>query len=74
MEKMSTPERLERMQAKMAERNAQMQKRMEGTKIFYASLTAEQKQVFDKESAHAMGRMVGGMHRMKHADGHTSKR
>jgi len=74
MEKMSTPERLERMQAKMAERNAQMQKRMEGTKIFYASLTAEQKQVFDKESAHAMGRMAGGMHRMKHADGHTSKR
>jgi hypothetical protein len=38
-----------------------MQKRMEGTKTFYASLSAEQKQVFDQESARAMK----GMHAMK---------
>lgn len=74
MDAMSTPERLDRMQAMMVERNVQMQKRIEGTKSFYTSLTAEQKQVFDKESVHAMGRMAGGMYRMKYAGPHHSMR
>jgi Spy/CpxP family protein refolding chaperone len=72
MEKMSTPERLDRMQAMKVERDAQMQKRITGTKDFYASLSAEQQQIFDKETAQAMGRMGGGMHRMQHGGGHHS--
>lgn len=70
MEKMTTPERLDRMQAIKTERDAQMQKRIDGTKTFYAALNAEQKQVFDKESARAMGHVKGGMHPMKQGDGH----
>jgi hypothetical protein len=65
LEKMTTPERIERMQAMKAAQDAQMQKRMEGTKTFYASLSAEQKQVFDQETARAMSGMKG-MHGMKH--------
>jgi hypothetical protein len=64
MESMTTPERMERMQAFKAERDAMMQKRMEATKIFYAGLSAEQKKVFDEEARHwmkgPMGR--GGVH------------
>lgn len=62
LEKMTTPERLDQMQAMKTARDAQMQKRMEGTKTFYAGLSAEQKQVFDQETARAMK----GMHGMKH--------
>jgi hypothetical protein len=65
LEKMTTPERLDHMQTMKATRDAQMQKRMEGTKTFYASLSAEQKQVFDQESARAMKGMHG-MKGMKH--------
>ncbi len=54
LEKMSTPERLDQMQAHMTQRNAQMQKHIDATKTFYASLNAEQKKVFDKESARFM--------------------
>jgi Spy/CpxP family protein refolding chaperone len=68
MEKMTTPERLDRMQAMKVERDAHMQKRLEATKAFYGSLTTEQKQVFDKESRHAMH--GGGMHTMKHQGSH----
>lgn len=68
MEKMTTPERLDKMQAMKTERDAHMQKRMEAIKAFYASLSAEQKQVFDKESSHAMH--DGGMHAMKHQGSH----
>ncbi|MFO0106547.1 MAG: Spy/CpxP family protein refolding chaperone [Burkholderiales bacterium] len=73
MEKMSTPERLERMQAMKAERDAHMQKRINGTKAFYASLSAEQQQIFDKETAQAMGRTGGDMHRMQHGGGHHGR-
>jgi protein CpxP len=72
MEKMSTPQRLDRLQAIKVEKDAQMQKRINATKDFYASLSAEQQQIFDKETAQAMGRMGGGMHRMQHGSGHHS--
>jgi hypothetical protein len=36
------------MQAMKAERDAHMQKRINGTKAFYASLSAEQQQIFDQ--------------------------
>jgi periplasmic protein CpxP/Spy len=50
MAALSTPERIDRMRALRAQRNAEMDKRLDATKTFYASLSAEQKKVFDAES------------------------
>jgi len=47
--KLTTPERLDKMQALKAERDAQMGKRIDATKSFYAALTAEQQKVFDTQ-------------------------
>ncbi|MDM0055114.1 Spy/CpxP family protein refolding chaperone [Variovorax fucosicus] len=49
-EKMTTPQRLERMQARQAERSARFAQRAEATKTFYAVLTPEQQKTFDTES------------------------
>lgn len=70
-ERLTTPERIDRMRALRAERSAQMDKRMDATKVFYASLSAEQKKVFDTESMrfirggkrHGGGHGHGGHHR-----------
>lgn len=55
MEKLSTPERIDRMRALRAEHmtamNSAMDKREDATKTFYATLNAEQKKVFDAEHA-----------------------
>lgn len=68
LETMTTPERLDQMQAMKAERDARMQQRTEATRALYAGLNADQKQVFDQETARAMaGR---GMHGMGHAGHH----
>ena len=67
-EKMTTPERLDQMQAMKAQRDAHMQQRAEATRAFYATLSVEQKQVFDKETARMM--KGSGMHAMKHQGGH----
>lgn len=45
--RMTTPERIDRMKAQRAARNAEMDKRLDATKVFYASLASEQKAVFD---------------------------
>ncbi|MES2937424.1 MAG: Spy/CpxP family protein refolding chaperone [Pseudomonadota bacterium] len=58
--KLTTPERIDRMRARRAERSAEMDKRADATKTFYAALTPEQKKVFDAETAH-MGRRGGRM-------------
>jgi hypothetical protein len=50
MAALTTPERIDRMIAMRAQRNAEMDKRFEATKTFYATLTADQKKVFDAES------------------------
>jgi periplasmic protein CpxP/Spy len=52
MEKLTTPERIDRMRAMREQHLAQMDKRAEATKAFYASLTPEQKKTFDAETAH----------------------
>lgn len=52
MAKLTTPQRLEKMQAMKAEHDAQMTKRAEATKAFYAALTPEQQKVFDAETLH----------------------
>jgi hypothetical protein len=61
--KLTTPQRLERMEARRAERSAMFAKRAEATKTFYAALTPEQQKTFDAETVH-----FGG-HRGDH-DGH----
>jgi hypothetical protein len=50
--KLTTPERLDRMQARMTERGAMVAKRAEATRTFYAALTPEQQKTFDAESMH----------------------
>lgn len=62
MDKLTTPERIDKMRALRAERmttmNAEMDKRGAATKAFYAVLSSEQKAVFDAVS------MRGGRHGM----------
>ncbi len=62
MDKLTTPERIDKMRALRAERmatmNAEMDKRGAATKAFYAVLSSEQKAVFDAVS------MRGGQHGM----------
>lgn len=61
MAKMTTPERLDQMEAHKAQRDAQMKKHADATKTFYAALNSNQKKVFDTETARAMSRMGGKM-------------
>lgn len=49
MEKLTTPERIDRMRAMRAARIAEMDKRADATKTFYAALSPEQKKVFDTQ-------------------------
>ncbi len=71
--KLTTPERLDKMQARHAERGEQMAKRIDATKSFYAALTPEQQKTFDSQSMRGFQRagMKGGKHHMgKHGHGH----
>lgn len=61
MEKMTTPERIDRMNAMHAQRGAEMAKRTGAVKTFYAVLSSEQKAVFDAQHKGRGGRH-GGMH------------
>jgi protein CpxP len=60
MNKLPTPERIDKMQAmhtqRMTDMNAEMTKRNDATKAFYVTLTPEQKKVFDDEHAKMGGR------------------
>ena len=56
MEKLSTPERLERMKSLRNQHIAAMDQRDEATKVFYAALTAEQQKVFDATTMPHHGR------------------
>lgn len=51
LDKLSTPERIDRLQALRAKRSAEMDKRLAATKTFYAALTPEQQKVFDAETS-----------------------
>jgi protein CpxP len=59
MEKLSTPERIDKMKALRTQHHADMiaamDKRDEATKTFYATLSAEQKKTFDGEHARKGG-------------------
>lgn len=47
MEKLTTPERIDKMKTLREQHNAEMDKHAEAVKTFYAVLTPEQKKVFD---------------------------
>lgn len=57
--KMTTPERIDRMQALHAERDMLMKQRAEATKALYAALSPEQQKTFDAHTA----RFMSGMQR-----------
>ncbi|HPW29729.1 MAG TPA: Spy/CpxP family protein refolding chaperone [Rhodoferax sp.] len=71
MDKLTTPERIDKMRALRTEHmtamNAAMDKREEATKTLYAGLNADQKKIFDAEHAR-MGDHHGG--RRGGQDGH----
>ena len=50
-DKLSTPERIDRMRAMRSARAAEMDKRADAAKALYAALSPEQKKVFDAETA-----------------------
>lgn len=58
---LTTPQRLDRMQALKGERDAAMAKRIDAIKSFYASLNADQQKVFDSKRLSSFQR--AGMHR-----------
>lgn len=66
--KLSTPDRIDQMRALRTARIAEMDRRGDATKAFYAALTPDQKQVFDAETAkrghrgHRHHGRHGGMH------------
>ncbi|RYX95415.1 MAG: hypothetical protein EOO28_11680 [Comamonadaceae bacterium] len=57
--KLTTPERIDRMQAMKTERDARMAQRATATKTFYAALSPDQQKVFD---ANTMRPHHGGHH------------
>ncbi|RAK59294.1 hypothetical protein DJ021_05490 [Phenylobacterium hankyongense] len=64
---LTTPERLDRMQARLAEHDARFRQRAEATKRFYAQLSPTQQRAFD--TLHE-GRGEHGGHGMRGGKGH----
>lgn len=62
MDKLTTPQRIDKMRDVRTQRMADMDKRMDATKAFYAALTPEQQKVFDAEHTQRGGRHGGGHH------------
>lgn len=60
---LTTPQRLDQMQAKKAERDAHMAQVVDATRALYAALTAEQQKVFDSQAPMARMGGMGGKHR-----------
>ena len=74
MNKLTTPDRIDKMRAlrsqHMAEMNASMDKRGDASKTFYAALNADQKKVFDSQR---MGRGMGDKGGTGHGGGHGAQ-
>lgn len=68
--KLTTPQRLDKMQAHKAERDAQMAQRIDATKSLYAALTPEQQKVFDTQGHGFQRAGMKGEHRMGGKGGH----
>lgn len=58
MDKLTTPERIDKMMAFKAQQDAELQKRSEATKAFYALLSVDQKQTFDQHTTKFMNKMA----------------
>ncbi len=63
-DKLTTPQRMEKMQALRTEREAHMNQRLEAVKKFYATLTPEQQKAFDERHQRVVrhGDRKGGQH------------
>jgi protein CpxP len=61
-ERLTTPERIDRMHAMRAERNAGMDRRTDATKNFYAVLNTQQRKMFDDASLRFMRHGRHGHH------------
>lgn len=64
-DKLTTPQRIDRMQQRSAERQAQMKQRGDAVKTFYAQLTPEQQKVYDERAmrgGRGEGKRGGGRH------------
>ena len=72
MDKLTAPERIDKMRAwrdqRRSEMQVQMEKREDATKVFYATLTAEQAKVFDAEHSKMMHRWNDGKGHGLHHD------
>ncbi len=55
MDKLTTPERIDRMRALRAQHAAEADRRGEATKAFYAALAPEQQKTFDARTLHGHG-------------------
>jgi len=55
MEQLTTPERLDRLRELRRQRDAEMDRRDDATRAFYATLSAEQKKVFDANTGRPYG-------------------
>lgn len=66
MEKLTTPERIDRMRAMRIQRAAEADRRGEVVKTFYAALTPAQQKTFDTRAQ----RMEGGKHGQRHHGKH----
>jgi hypothetical protein len=70
LERLSTPERLDRMRAVRTARQAEMDKRMDATKTFYTALDADQKKTFDAASLQMLRHRGGGRGGFGDGEGH----
>ncbi|MCU6434237.1 Spy/CpxP family protein refolding chaperone [Undibacterium sp. Jales W-56] len=74
MDKLSTPERMEKMLGMMKDRQAKAEAHLAALKTFYGVLTAEQKKTFDDSHRHMQHRMGDEMERgMPRPKGHDGK-
>ncbi|WP_348682773.1 Spy/CpxP family protein refolding chaperone [Acidovorax soli] len=63
MQKLTTPERIDRMRALRAQHAAEADRRGEAIKTFYATLTPEQQKTFDTQAGHMRGKGGKGGYR-----------
>ena len=59
---LTTPQRLDLMQSRQAERSAMFAKRADATRTFYAGLTPDQQKTFDAETMRRFGPGDRGEH------------
>ena len=73
MDKLTTPERIDRMRAMRAQHAAEADRRGEATKAFYAVLTPEQQKTFDARAQRMGPRGEHGKHGPHGHRGHGDK-